>query len=1178
MLYILFSFLLIFYQGNCYEISIQDEENIFVDPGLSKTYYLQYQKDTKFVFNIPNDNYIQINIHAVNCFFNIDFKGDTLKSLNKDTYSLNISSSNPNITIKPLLDVAYGQYKENYANKTCPLSMNSYVLNNEQNEPEVKITNQEVSYFYFQPQEYNLLKISYNIKEVTEESYAGLFFQFNEKSNFIINIIYRNEKDKNPRTQEIYNSTTLFLDSTFLLYDPETKIGGYLTINITNLDEKPVLMRFKIIEKDSISLLQKNALNYGFLTSKTPYQYFYTEVFQGEEGELVLHNKRIYGRLYGRIVSKADISTEDLNNISIYPNNKENSSNILDFNYHTLQANFSYLNTSSCLDGCYLLITFEQTLSEGDFPLIGYEFTILTRFWNYTDYISEIVDIPFNEYLIGSFEKGSISHHYYSLFIPDDAEKLIIQIESNYLDGFFGEGRLKINTVKQIGNTEQLNLINDKNILPLEVKKSGSVGKTISFAFRPKDYFSDIFSYYYFRVLYVKKNETLYYPIDSNLGNLCLPEYNNDTHKYYCHLKYSNEYNELSRKFAIASAILNEFYIINATKYFKDGTNETTSKQFVYPYLDIIENIDYYLFTFEFPNGELKNILTTASDNVLDIYPQIYSYQMFFIMSSYKMNHFQMIKNYTFYYQYVYGFTGNVSISVLNYQKFVSSRNFRGKPFSVSISSETDNVNISSINPNFVYYIKLQYNMKNKVVEEIKSGETYSQFIIGRNFPLYFYFKIKNKDYINVDINLRINSFISEVIQNNFDIYGYVLDEDTIQRKINGEFIQLNNAIPGYYSNSFKVGLLQVNQANDNNKDYILIEVRSGNKNYIDSYLLVQLVTKEYNNDIYFLLINQYVIETFDDKNGKIRPENKYYLSIEEKNDGQGLIDFSPNYPDIYIDFDESANVNSTFFYQSGFNKHRVYSANNDNVYFSVKNPNMRKNANYMIRYYYTGIGGEYNYTVDDDNRKINISMINNEYANISITYNSIKIVSGIIPEEVEREDIYFYIYAFLFKKDINLTEQLNTTSMLHDKKYSYKANATHYYHYSNKEKWKLTFENVKRSDNYKYELQLQINAILPNNIFNEEFLVYKSEIDLTDIKYEDKSYLTWVIVGSVLGVIVIGLVIFFVVKYTRLQKSNVDLKEEMKSMAYSNDVQKNVLIKEQKSSQKESDYESTFI
>ena len=270
-------------------------------------------------------------------------------------------------------------------------------------------------------------------------------------------------------------------------------------------------MRFKIIEKDSISLLQKNALNYGFLTSKTSYQYFYTEVFQGEEGELVLHNKRIYGRLYGKIVNKAEISKEDLNNISIYPNNITNSSYILDFNYHTCQLNFSYINTSTCSDGCYLLISFEQKHSEGDFPLIGYEFTILTRFWNYTDYISEIVDIPFNEYLIGGFEKGSISHHYYSLFIPEDAEKIIIQIESNYLDGFIGEGRLKINTVKQIGNTEQLNLINDKNLLSLEVKKLGIVGKTISFAFRPKDYFSEIFSYYYFRVLYLKVNETMYY-------------------------------------------------------------------------------------------------------------------------------------------------------------------------------------------------------------------------------------------------------------------------------------------------------------------------------------------------------------------------------------------------------------------------------------------------------------------------------------------------------------------------------------------------------------------------------------------------------------------------------------------------------------------------------------------
>ena len=34
-------------------------------------------------------------------------------------------------------------------------------------------------------------------------------------------------------------------------------------------------------------------------------------------------------------------------------------------------------------------------------------------------------------------------------------------------------------------------------------------------------------------------------------------------------------------------------------------------------------------------------------------------------------------------------------------------------------------------------YDSIQYNKENKVVEEIKSGVNYSQFIIGRNLPFY---------------------------------------------------------------------------------------------------------------------------------------------------------------------------------------------------------------------------------------------------------------------------------------------------------------------------------------------------------------------------------------------------------------------------------------------------------
>ena len=55
-------------------------------------------------------------------------------------------------------------------------------------------------------------------------------------------------------------------------------------------------------------------------------------------------------------------------------------------------------------------------------------------------------------------------------------------------------------------------------------------------------------------------------------------------------------------------------------------------------------------------------------------------------------------------------------------------------------------------------------------------------------------------------------------------------------------------------------------------------------------------------------------------------------------------------------------------------------------------------------------------------------------------------------------------------------------------------------------------------------------------------------------------------------------MITFFVIKYIRLRKANINLREDLKSIAYSNEIQKNVLSKEQKTSEKESDYDSTFI
>ena len=115
--------------------------------------------------------------------------------------------------------------------------------------------------------------------------------------------------------KEINNTRYIFLNSSFLLYDEnieQSNTGGNLSITIENRADKSINMIFKIIEKETISLLEKNALNYGFLISKTTHQYYYTEILQGEEGELMLHNKFSYGVLYGKIVDKNEVNKNKL--------------------------------------------------------------------------------------------------------------------------------------------------------------------------------------------------------------------------------------------------------------------------------------------------------------------------------------------------------------------------------------------------------------------------------------------------------------------------------------------------------------------------------------------------------------------------------------------------------------------------------------------------------------------------------------------------------------------------------------------------------------------------------------------------------------------------------------------------------------------------------------------------
>ena len=133
-------------------------------------------------------------------------------------------------------------------------------------------------------------------------------------------------------------------------------------------------------------------------------------------------------------------------------------------------------------------------------------------------------------------------------------------MEGNYFDLFIGEGRKKINTMKVRENDKNLGIIYNKNLITLDIEELNYKEKVISFTVRSKDYFANIFSFYIFRIFYSKKNEVIYYPIDTQLGNLCSPKYNQETKVYYCNFMFSNQYDELSTSFAISSPNQNEYF------------------------------------------------------------------------------------------------------------------------------------------------------------------------------------------------------------------------------------------------------------------------------------------------------------------------------------------------------------------------------------------------------------------------------------------------------------------------------------------------------------------------------------------------------------------------------------------------------------------------------------------
>jgi hypothetical protein len=101
-----------------------------------------------------------------------------------------------------------------------------------------------------------------------------------------------------------------------------------------------------------------------------------------------------------------------------------------------------------------------------------------------------------------------------------------------------------------------------------------------------------------------------------------------------------------------------------------------------------------------------------------------------------------------------------------------------------------------------------------------------------------FYFDSPKRD-IFLNINIRLNSYNISVLKNDFEIKGYIIDKDSIDRIMNGEYILLkeSGSFNGNYIESYGYGFLQIQKEfNKTNISYDNIN----DEQYVITFIMIK--------------------------------------------------------------------------------------------------------------------------------------------------------------------------------------------------------------------------------------------------------------------------------------------------------------------------------------------------
>ena len=1148
-------------------------------PGKVYNLNLYSSNITNIIFEKGNEEYdILVHFYPLECKIHLSDSNEREDKIHNISnynygafYTLITENDISSFIVKPLIYSSSEEIK----NIFCPLIIN--VVKIYQNGiPELELNEKEPILFHFRDKVPEL-KLTYNYNNNGKPIIISFFIK--EKARFEIEY-----SDGETKTKK-----TIYYKETILIKPSKSKTKLELKIKRSEQDQVDSTMTIKISGNNSSSFyLQKNILNLGFIPKDELCQYYYMKVYKGQEGEILLNNKRLNGMLLSKIINWNE--KDNISNIKNYPECKKiiNLSNqYLQYDEYNKKVSFNSSNTNDCGDNCYLLVTYYSE-QHNYINITGNEYTLLTRIWDEEDFISQIVNIPLNEYIFGVIDNTTINIHYYSVYIPDESDNITIELHGENIISFAKKGIKKINTFKITQNTKQLNSkLNEKLIINLNKNELGLKsfkGQYISFAFKKGN--DDQFSYYYFRILQPNNNNITIYPLDTNKNGLCETKKINGS--FSCYFLLKNEYQELENKlvfyaFGQKDIYYTIYYIYNNDDYSINLENLNQSKKYrrtngYLRYYGNHNNSNFVVIKINSKFNESINFLSNFYEiNEFEQTYDIYSNQLFYLYSntttSFNINQ-NILKNYRV---FINNIGGKGSLIFNNFIGKRDDINLGGKnSYSFSIDNESKNISIFS-ERNLAFNLKINYQISYEFMDELDCQYNKRDIVNQDNFPLIYYLKdIKNE---GVDINLYFK-FKKDNINNDFIITAGVIDyKDFKEIKDKDEVEQyLHSKFTGLYNPAINSGLIVFDRnIYANNKKYkkkpddeysfIIIDKDKSKKNHIREFNLEFNVIPK-NDDGTFLIENKYVQSSFNLKN-KEYEFKKFFIDRETVEESEFYLEFSSNYQNTYIEFNnitklsENTIGNVKQYYLSISNETYEYSFTvTVNRSKTSQNPRFRPSINLIYYLKDKKIDlGKFLENFDISWEKSNIDS-NKLKKNMTVLVKN--------NQEINDSSIaYFYYLRFINQKDLIENEILNTIAPIFSKT-------------------QVLFNNNPNSHDLSYNFNCDIEkeytaSLLIKIIKDSKIEKYERYYSIpfsfnTNKNFFEKNKIIIIIISFVIVLIIISIIFLLYLK--RSKKKNKSLEDKVRAISFSEGIEEdssNINFSE-KSSKISDDYENTFI